>query len=113
MDDGCGGSAPEERRTLWTTAFLLMGLRHPPGIAAELQEEGEMEESSTYQWINRKRDGKRDGKREARGRQEGMVREVCGVSKESVDLGTPASGLLRRRPRKTQRNRRSGKVGIG
>lgn len=44
--------APDERKTLWTTAFLLMGLRYPPGMAAELLKGArEMEESSTYQWV--------------------------------------------------------------
>jgi hypothetical protein len=44
--------APDERKTLWTTAFLLMGLRYPPGMAAELlRGVREMEESSTYQWV--------------------------------------------------------------
>jgi hypothetical protein len=45
-------AAPDERKTLWTAAFFLMGLRHPPGMAAELLKGvREMEESSTYQWV--------------------------------------------------------------
>jgi hypothetical protein len=45
-------AAPDERKTLWTAAFLLMGLRHPPEMAAELLKGvREMEESSTYQWV--------------------------------------------------------------
>jgi hypothetical protein len=45
-------AAPDERKTLWTTAFLLMGLRYPPGVAVELLKGvREMEESSTYQWV--------------------------------------------------------------
>jgi hypothetical protein len=38
-----------------TIAFLLMGLRYPPGMAAELlRGVREMEESSTYQWVMEK-----------------------------------------------------------
>jgi predicted transposase YdaD len=48
-------TAADERKTLWTTAFLFMGLRHPPEMAAELLKGvREMEESSTYQWVIQK-----------------------------------------------------------
>ena len=44
--------APDKRKTLWAAAYFLMGLRHPPGMAAELLKGvREMEESSTYQWV--------------------------------------------------------------
>jgi len=83
-------AAPEERRTLWTTAFLLMGLRHPPGIAAELlRGVREMEESSTYQWIIEKGMEKGMEKGRQEGRQEGMVKGGLRASRKNlVDLGT-------------------------
>jgi predicted transposase YdaD len=75
-------AAPDERKTLWTTAFLLMGLRHPPGMAAELLKGVcEMEESSTYQWIIEK------------GIEKGIERGGKKVLKETlIDLGAVRFG---------------------
>ena len=45
-------ATPDERKTLWTASFFLMGLRYPPGLATELLKGvREMEESSTYQYV--------------------------------------------------------------
>jgi len=60
--------------TVTAAAFFLMGLRHPPGMAAELlRGVREMEESSTYQWVIEK----------------GMVKGILRVLRKTLlDLGT-------------------------
>jgi predicted transposase YdaD len=45
-------TAPAEAATLWVSTYLLMGLRYPPAVAAQLlQGVRAMKESSTYQAI--------------------------------------------------------------
>jgi Domain of unknown function (DUF4351) len=45
-------AGPGEAATLWTSTYLLMGLRYRPGVAAQLlQGVRAMKESSTYQAI--------------------------------------------------------------
>jgi hypothetical protein len=47
-----GETSSAEAATLWTSTFLLMGLRYPPAVAAQLlQVVRAMKESSTYQAI--------------------------------------------------------------
>jgi predicted transposase YdaD len=47
-----GETSSAEAATLWTSTFLLMGLRYPPAVAAQLlQGVRAMKESSTYQAI--------------------------------------------------------------
>lgn len=43
---------PSEQATLWTSTFVLMGLRYDPALTIELVKGvQEMEDSTTYQWI--------------------------------------------------------------
>lgn len=45
-------AAPGEAATLWTSTYILMGLRYPPDVAAQLlRGVRDMRESSTYQAI--------------------------------------------------------------
>jgi predicted transposase YdaD len=62
-------AAPGEAATLWTSTYILMGLRYPPPIATRLlQGVRAMRESSTYQAILQ------EGREE--GREEGSIAEA-------------------------------------
>ena len=64
-------SAPAEAGTLWTSAYILMGLRYPREFAAQLLKGVRaMKESSTYQAILEEG----EAKGEAKGRVEGEAR---------------------------------------
>jgi predicted transposase YdaD len=75
MEKRIDAEAPvEDRGMLWTTAFLLMGLKYDPEFSRQLlQGVLEMKESSTYQYILQ--EGRAEGLQEGRaeGLQQGMV----------------------------------------
>jgi predicted transposase YdaD len=55
-------AAPAEAATLWTSTFILMGLRYPADVAAQLlQGVRAMKESTTYQAILE--EGRAEGER--------------------------------------------------
>jgi predicted transposase YdaD len=61
-------ASPDEAATLWTSTYVLMGLRYPPGLAEQiLRGVRGMRESSTYQVIL------------AEGRVEGRIEEARDV----------------------------------
>ncbi len=77
-------ATPAQAEFLWTTAYLLTGLRYPASFAGELLKGVRgMEDSSTYQAII----AKGEAKGEARGRVEGEARgRVEGASTEARNL---------------------------
>src|SRR5207302_236628 len=77
-------------RQLWAATYILLGLRHSPGMAqALLQGVRSMKESSTYQAILR--EGVQEGRRE--GFTEGAVNEARKLLLQlgSKKLGRPSS----------------------
>jgi predicted transposase YdaD len=68
-------SAPDEAATLWTSTYLLMGLRYSPEFAARLlRGVRTMKESSTYQAILEEGEARGEARGEAKGRIEGERR---------------------------------------
>jgi hypothetical protein len=68
-------SAPDEAATLWTSTYILMGLRYPQEFAAQLlRGVRAMKESSTYQAILQEGEAKGEARGEARGRVEGEAK---------------------------------------
>ena len=65
---------PGERKTLWTTAYLLMGLKYPKEFAAQLlRGVQELKESVTYQAILEEGELKGVLKGQAKGKIEGKI----------------------------------------
>lgn len=82
METRISTEAPiEDRGMLWTTTFLLLGLKYDPEFSRRLlQGVMEMKESSTYQYILQEgmQKGMQEGLREGekRGREEGRLEEA-------------------------------------
>lgn len=75
-------ATPDEAARLWTSAYILMGLRYPPEVnAALLRGVGRMKESSTYQAIVEEgvQRGLELGRRE--GVQEGLQQGFAGEAR--------------------------------
>lgn len=89
MEQRIETEAPAEAGTLWTSAYILMGLRYPPEFAAQLLKGVRaMKESSTYQAILE------EG--EAKGRSEGRVEGERNLLLRlgSKRFGQPAASTL-------------------
>ena len=88
MEQRIETEAPDDAGELWASTYILMGLRYPPQVAAQLLKGVRaMKESSTYQEI--KNEGRAEGRTEGRaegrsegraeGRFEGKTEEARGV----------------------------------
>ena len=92
MDERISKSANEkEAGTLWTAAYILMGLRHPPSVVDYLlRGVRNMEESATYQAILAKGNAKGKAEGKAEGEAEGGAKEARRLV---IRTGTRRCGL--------------------